>query len=426
MDLGTVRILSMSDILFDESKRGRVDYGDIDDLARSIREQGLMEPLVVYSPTLVPPFELLAGGRRYKALQRLGATLVSVRIYDHELTDKEKRIIELYENLKRKELSHIERANMTFLIDETLKSIHGKKLPGPGEGHSTRETARLLGVSQQTVNNDIKIAKAHSQFPELALGEKKNASAALHTINRLEYAIQARIDNPNISMTPLGESYILGDFFEAALPQGEFSFIEIDPPYGIDLGVIKKLGHAEEYNEVTEDAYINFLDHLIEKCTNAAADNCYLVLWAPPQWYYHMYTILVDFGWDVDHVPALWFKNNSTGQSRSPEYWLGGSYEPFIYARRGNARIIKEGRSNVFSYPVIHPSYKVHPTEKPQELMRDIITTFCVPGGNILVPFAGSGVTIATAHTMGHSVIGYDLSVVYREAFLTKFVGGIR
>jgi ParB/RepB/Spo0J family partition protein len=428
MDLGTVKIINIQDILFDASKRGRQDYGNIAELAQSIKEQGLIEPLVVYSPKLEPPFELIAGGRRYKALQMLGATLVSVRIYDHELSERERKVIELFENLRRKDLSFIEQANMTRALNDTLKSIHGQKLLGGAStvGHSTRDTARLLGVTNTTVLKSLKISEMHEQFPELGLEQKKNAAAALHTIDRLTYAAKTVVANPNIAASPVAESYRIGDFLTTILPRGKYSFIEIDPPYGIDLEDLKRdrtIGNKEGYIDVAEDEYISFLERLIKICTYAATDNAYLVLWAPPQWYYHMYNILIQYGWNPDHVPAVWVKTNSNGQSRSAEHWLGGSYEPFIYARRGSARLCKEGRSNVFNYPVVLPHQKIHPTEKPYELMRDIINTFCHPNGNILVPFAGSGVTIATAYDMGHQVIGYDLNESYRQEFLTKFVG---
>jgi ParB/RepB/Spo0J family partition protein len=426
MDLGTVKIVKMGDIIFDESTRGRVDYGDIGELAESIREEGLINPITVYSPSLLPPYELLAGGRRFKALCALGAELVSVRIYEETLTDKQKRIIELYENLKRKELSYIERANMTSLIHETLQSIHGPKLPGGTQGHSTRDTARLLGVSQQTVNNDIKIAKIHSSLPELALEEKKNAAAALHTINRLEYAVQVRANNPEIASSNLAESYKVGDFFHSPLASGEFHFIEIDPPYAIDANSVMRHRERQDsggYKEIHPSEYEDFIEALIKKCTLAAAKDSYLMIWTPPQWYLLVYQTLSASGWDVEHVPAIWYKTNSPGQTRNAEFWMGGSYEPFLYAKRGAVRLSREGRSNVFSYPILHPSRKIHPTEKPYDLMQDIINTFCHPNSSILVPFAGSGVTIAAASDLGHKVVGYDVNEAFRQDFITKFSG---
>jgi ParB/RepB/Spo0J family partition protein len=425
MELGVLKVIPFSEILFDESTRGRKDYGDIEELAQSIREQSLINPLTVYSPSLIPPYELLAGGRRYKALELLGVSLVPVRIYDKELTERERKIIELYENLRRKELSYIERANMTKLIHETLQELRGAKLPGASLlGQSTRDTAKLLGVSQQSLNNDIKLSRMHSQFPELGLDEKKNASQALHAINRIERAVRVRVRSPNIASSSLSGNYKIGNFLTSPIERGQFNFIEIDPPYGIDLENIKDnedKSFLQGYQEVPLGDYKIFVENLIQKVSNVAAEDAILMIWTPPQYYHLIFNTLSGYGWNTSWVPAIWLKTNSTGQSRSPSHWLGGSYEPFLYAHRGEARIVKEGRSNVFAYPVVPPIEKIHPTQKPFDLMQELINTFCLPGYSILVPFAGSGVTIAAAFNLGYKVIGYDLNEMYKHYFVATF-----
>jgi ParB/RepB/Spo0J family partition protein len=425
MDLGTIKFVEMSDIIFEESKRGRIEYGDIDELAKSIKEQGLINPLTVYSTNLEPPYELLAGGRRYKALELLGATLVSVRVYDGELSDKEMKLIELYENLKRKDLTHIEVATMTSMVHETLQSIHGPKSPGRfSQGHSTRDTARLLGISQQTVNDNLKIAKVHRKFPELSLGEKKNASEALHTIKRLEHAIKVRTAQPEIFLSPLADCYVVGDFFTESINKECYSFIEVDPPYALDLQNSKDRHEGNDlqgYHDIPSGAYPKFIKDTIEQCTFAASKDAHIVFWLSFPWYELVFSTLRSNGWEVEPVPAIWYKTNSTGQTRLPQLRLATVAETFLYAKRGNARIFKEGHANVFPFPMVSSGKKIHPTERPYELMRDIITTFAFPGERILVPFAGSGVTIAAAWDLGHEVIGYDLNAASKQEFIVKF-----
>jgi len=64
-------------------KRFRKDLGDIDALARSIKEVGLLHPIVI-----TPNAELLAGQRRLEACRRLGWQKIPVRLIGIKATDK--------------------------------------------------------------------------------------------------------------------------------------------------------------------------------------------------------------------------------------------------------------------------------------------------------------------------------------------------
>lgn len=58
------------------------------------------------------------------------------------------------------------------------------------------------------------------------------------------------------------------------------------------------------------------------------------------------------------------------------------------------------------------PQKRVHQTEKPLTLMREIVK-ICEPGEMILDPFAGSGTTVLAALLEGYGAIGIELSNVY-------------
>ena len=63
------------------------------------------------------------------------------------------------------------------------------------------------------------------------------------------------------------------------------------------------------------------------------------------------------------------------------------------------------------------PSFnkRIHQTEKPLEVMRDIVK-IVEPGGIILDPFAGAGTTVLAAKLEGHPAVGIELSDYYAEA----------
>ena len=66
----------------------------------------------------------------------------------------------------------------------------------------------------------------------------------------------------------------------------------------------------------------------------------------------------------------------------------------------------------VFKYG--NPQNRIHLTEKPLQLMRDIVK-ITEPGGHILDPFAGSGTTVLAAVLEGYSATGIEMSDVYAD-----------
>jgi hypothetical protein len=116
-------------------------------------------------------------------------------------------------------------------------------------------------------------------------------------------------------------------------------------------------------------------------------------------------------------VNDIWYKGK-VGQTAQPEIALASCYEPFWLARKGTPRMLGEGRANVFDHEAVHPTKKIHSTEKPPELLDDILKTMLLPGRNILVPFLGSGATLRSAYRLGHHGHGFDLSENNKERFL--------
>lgn len=64
----------------------------------------------------------------------------------------------------------------------------------------------------------------------------------------------------------------------------------------------------------------------------------------------------------------------------------------------------------VFRYG--NPQNRIHVTEKPLQLMKDVIQ-ICEPGGLILDPFAGSGTTILAAAESGFQAVGIEVTDAY-------------
>ena len=90
----------------DYQPRTYFDSQKLEELARTIKEHGIIEPIIVRPKPLSNLYELVAGGRRYRAAQIAQLTEVPVNIL--ELTDEQALEVAMLENLQREKLNPVE------------------------------------------------------------------------------------------------------------------------------------------------------------------------------------------------------------------------------------------------------------------------------------------------------------------------------
>jgi len=149
--------------------RRSFDEAKIDELASSIRNQGIIQPLIVRPKN--DGFELIAGERRWRAAMRAGLSHVPVLVRD--ASDHEAMQIALVENLQREDLNAIEEANGYRRLQE--------------EFHwSQEEMAEKVGKSRPAVANSLRLLTLPSEVQQevtsgnLAAGQAR-ALLGLHT-----------------------------------------------------------------------------------------------------------------------------------------------------------------------------------------------------------------------------------------------------
>jgi len=423
--------------------RFRKELGDISDLAQSMEEKGMISPLAVKTQEGEKPYLLLAGERRFLAAEVAGLGEVPVRIYSQELSELEMRSIELEENIKRKDLEWIEQCNLQREIHNLQLALHGAKISTAPDavGWSQKDTAELLGRSEGSVSMDLTLAKAIEQFPEVEWDKCKDKAEAVKVLKRIEEGalraeLASRIEKEqsvkgrDSIKKQLVESYIVGDFFEhaAKLPPKSFDLVEVDPPYslgGRSLKDMKKKSsmatyqYGDTYNEVSDEDYEKFLENTAQTCYQLMSTHSWIIFWfAPDPWFETVYRILTETGFRTRRLCGIWTK--PVGQVHEPSRYLASAYEMFFYASKGDPVLARQGRTNVFSYNPVPSQQKVHPTERPLDLMGDILNTFGMEGARTLVPFAGSGNSMIAAHRLRMSSIGFDLSKEYKDSYIVK------
>ena len=426
-----VDIIELVKIKFGE--RRREDYGDITSLAESIKKEGLIQPIAVAELEGDDefPFILVAGGRRFKAMTSLEMLTTPVRIYPPLKNDAELRSLELAENYHREDLTWDAQVKLKREIHEAQLAIHGEKISTKPDatGWTNENTANLLGVSKESIQKDVQLARAVDSAPEF-FSECKTKSDATKVLKKLgesmiraEMTKRAKLIPVSESKTSLLASYVLGSCFDHMdkFDGNNFQICEVDPPYGIDLKKAKRSeGETlEAYNEVEASIYPEFLDKVLSSAYRCMADHSWLIFWFAPEPHFELvHQSILKAGFTTNRMCGIWTK--PSGQTKRPETNLANAYEMFFLARKGKPALNKPGRSNVFDFATVPAQKKIHPTERPVELISEILTTLSPAGSNVLVPFLGSGATLLAAHSLGMSATGAELAKEYRDRFILK------
>ncbi|QGM97065.1 ParB/RepB/Spo0J family partition protein [Methylocystis parvus] len=116
---------------------------DLADLTNSIREKGIIQPIVVRAiPSVADAYEIIAGERRWRAAQAAGIADVPVVI--HEADDKEALELAIIENVQRADLNAIEEAK-------------GYERLGSEFDYSQSDIAKIIGKSRSHVANTLRL-----------------------------------------------------------------------------------------------------------------------------------------------------------------------------------------------------------------------------------------------------------------------------
>jgi len=118
----------------------RKDFGELEELTKSIKEKGIIEPILVRP--INGKFEIIAGERRFRAAKLAG--LNEIPCIEHDVADNEALELTIIENMQRKDLNIFESAYSL----KSLADIYG---------YTHEEIAQKIGKSRVTVSEQIRI-----------------------------------------------------------------------------------------------------------------------------------------------------------------------------------------------------------------------------------------------------------------------------
>ena len=167
--------------------RTRMDEASLDDLAQSIKEHGIMQPVLV-RPVDGGRFEIIAGERRWRAAQRAGLKHVPALV--KSVPDASALAIGLIENIQREDLNPLEQANgLARLIDEF--------------GLTHDAVAKAIGRSRSAVTNLLRLRELAKPVQEYLLAGKLDmghARALLGLVAGAQTAAATRVVAQGLSV----------------------------------------------------------------------------------------------------------------------------------------------------------------------------------------------------------------------------------
>ena len=154
------------------AEQPRTQLGNIEELAASIREKGVLEPILV---RVIGPnrYQIISGERRYRAATMAG--LDEIPAIELDVDDKEQLEIALIENIQRKDLTAFEEAEGLYVLQQKFGYTHEKISQVIGKSRTTvtetllindipdriRLMCREAGISNKSVL--VQVARANSE-----------------------------------------------------------------------------------------------------------------------------------------------------------------------------------------------------------------------------------------------------------------------
>jgi len=164
--------------------RLNINVERLNELADSIKQMGVLEPLIVRP--MDDGYEVVVGERRYRASQQAGLQKVPVIIRDY--TDEQVIELNLVENIQREDLSAVEKGNCCKLLMEKFPD----KYPTQGT------IARKIGVSNESISAWLRLTKAPEELQKIVAPAEK--AGVPREEGKIDYstavAITRRIEEP--------------------------------------------------------------------------------------------------------------------------------------------------------------------------------------------------------------------------------------
>lgn len=404
----------LDQIKVDRDKRHR-QVIETEDLEESIRTRGVMSPIIIDED-----LNLIAGERRLTASRNLGLPDIPCRFIG-ECDPIERQIIELEENLKRRQLTWQEEARAV----EMIHNLYLKLDPT----WTQQKTAAVLGFSPKSMGRDVgkslQVAAEMKKNPELAKAQSARQAAnvimrrenrrAVDAINELFDAVPTKNEAPTVQASE--ESIENLDFLTwASTYEGpKFNFLHCDFPYGVNIHNSDQ-ANSELHGtyEDSEKTYWTLCKALCDNLDRLLLPSAHVMFWFSMEFYHETLSFFLRHAPSLEFskFPLMWLKSDNKGILPDPKRGPRRIYETCLTASRDD-RLVVKSKSNAYAAPT---SKEFHQSEKPEPMLRHFMEMFVDENTLMLDPTCGSGSSLRAAESLGAKrVFGLEINSEFCE-----------
>lgn len=433
----------LSTIIVDRAARQRQEIGIDDGLVDSIKRLGVLNPIIV-EETSPGEYRLIAGERRLIHSAHAGLRDIPIRLVT-DLSDLEKQIVELDENLRRKDFVWKEEAAAIGRIHGLYEQIADEA----GEAWNATRTSEAIGIkpSLMTIylrvyngrDNEL-VAKATGLREAYNILARKDERAEADAINDIVESNLAFLAPKAASLpasaagaksspaAPSGPNIVAPEISILNLPFDEwastytgprFNLIHCDFPYGVGVfdgemaGGDRHGGYAD-----TADVYWALCASMAKHLDRIMSPSGHMLFWlsADIDIMYKTKDFFRANAPSLDFLgfPLIWLKSDNTGIVSDPQRRPRHIYEACLFASREDRKIV---RTKADAYPA--PTNKdVHPSTKPEPMLRHFMEMLVDENTRLLDPTCGSGAALRAAESLGarpENVLGLELDATHCE-----------
>lgn len=455
------------------SNRQRQKAEPVGDLFVKSVTQRLIHPIVVRKQD--DQIVLVVGGRRLEALKRGNVSPLVENIhfrFFHNLSSLEAEIVELEENIKRMDLFWRDYVNTVGRLDKIFREqnpnnwdagntaeqlnlskvqisnilrVH-KNLDNPSlrDATSVKNAISILQISaERTVSQfvgkitDISRDLFKPQTPQIAplvpqivdnqkpnqgvtpapgVGSPQHVNSPVGRQN--ENNIRPVAPNGDGNVVPVIPRFILIEDFTKwaeAYAGPKFNLIHCDFPFDIRYD-----SYAKSVTSTQEDydfsGFWPLTDSLVENINNVCSYSAHIVFWFSLKFYQQTKTKLEKISDVYVHEhPFVWLKSDNAGiiPGRDNQF-MRRIYETAFLCTRGKRPLVKS-ISNAYAAPTA--SNPVHPSQKPEPVLRFLFSGLVDPTTDFLDPTCGSGTALRAADSLdARTIVGIENNKTYADA----------
>lgn len=433
-----------------------------EELAESLKLFGPITPL-----TLDDKDNLIAGGCRLEAYKLLGETEVPI-VRRAKLTPKQKRILEVEENVRRKDMNwqDIVLGILEIHEDESIKAKSKEMDWG------MRMTGKMIGQPLSYVHDAITVARfIRGKDKEILAAKTLSEAKRILTERKLDAVTKVRASRISsatpipVSTTPvispsassgimsihigppsagivvdttkpkptidtsiahhidLSKIIFKGDnkAIMANFPEASIPLIITDIPYGIDMTNLEDV-HGVDMMKSTHQVEENIeqMKPFLEAAYRVLEPDSNLLFFFALQHFEKLRDWGKEVGFKVCDWPILWLKPHSS-KNNVPQYNPTKSYEPLMVMRKGKGRLHTPIIKSHFECDgTADRKIQSNPFAKPLEFFKWLMPHFAHPGDTILDPYAGEGSILRAAIVQGYKPLGIEISEERFPALISR------